>query len=129
MNASFSVMSLWPHAILVGFFAIVSLRVRSRAVPFCLALALSVIAVWGYWHLDNGVAPPRVSGSTGQLVALGIASLVPLLVTVVTGHALQEKRVKAFVQVTGSALAGLLTGFFMPGLQMFLGCSFTGLCP
>jgi hypothetical protein len=129
MNTPFTLVSLWPHVLLIGFLAIMNLRIRSRTALIFLALGLSVTAVWVYWQLENGIAPPRETARAGQLVALGVASFVPLLAAAVTGHTLKENGVKEHTQVAGAALVGLVLVFFMPGFQMFFGCSFTGLCP
>jgi hypothetical protein len=123
------VISLWPHALLVGLVALASVRVRSRTALLFLALGFTLSAVLIYWHLDNGVSPPRGSGRTEHMVALGFASLVPLVATAIVAHALRKHRFDTIIQVLGATVVGLLLIFFIPGIQIILGCSFTGICP
>lgn len=129
MSTTFSVVSLWPHALLVGLVALTSVRVRSRIALLLLALGFTLSAVWIYWHLDSGVAPPRGSGRAEHMVALGFASLVPLVATAIVAHALRKRQLNSIIQVLGATVVGLLLIFFIPGIQIILGCSFTGICP
>lgn len=129
MHATFSLLSLWPHALLVALLSVGPLGVQRRATMFMLAITLSPVATWIYWAFPTGVAPPRQSASPGQLLALMVASLIPLLATVWVGYTLRERGTNVLTQVSGAMLVGLSCVAVMPGFQLFFGCAFTGLCP
>jgi hypothetical protein len=128
MEEQFTFLSLWPHAVLVIVLAIACLRVRSRnkLIAICVVASLGATAL--YWWLQNGVAPPRQSARTGQLIALWLAGAIPFIGVVLIGSSRSTKLPEAARMVT-AILIGLLLTIFLSGFQMLLGCGFTGICP
>jgi len=125
MDTSLSVFDFWPHGVLVAVLATAGLRVSSRPTLLSLAVAFAAVALGSYWLLDNGIAPPPVSKSVGQLFALGLAGLVPLVATAEMGRALHLRRVTRLKQVASAIVVGLILTVCIPGFQLFFICSFS----
>lgn len=128
MQEKFTVISLWPHALLVGLVAVVALRVSEKRWLVLLSITLSLLAAVAYWSLQNGVAPPH--RSTAHEVALVIAGALPLLTAAAIGREIRmrQSRLPAGIQVGLAGVFGLMVVLLMPYVQLLLGCMFTGIC-
>lgn len=128
MHTDLSYLSLWPHFVLVCTLAILGLRVHSQWKLLFAGCFFAIAAVWLYFVLMNGVAPPHGSEG-GQMLALAIASLVPMIGTAEVSYRLHQRGIASGWQAVGATVVGTLLTIVVPSLQVMLGCSFTGICP
>jgi hypothetical protein len=119
---------MWPHLLLVLVTAVLAVRSRSLAQSLAIAAAAAVLVAAFYWLTGSQMAPDQASQRPGQLVALLLAGLLPLVAAAGASYLAKRKGTPLRVAALLGAVVGVLLLVPMPIVQLALGCAFTGVC-
>lgn len=120
---------LWPHVVLIAIASLLGFRSRSLTGLAIVSLGVATVGTAFYWLIQNGIAPPRDQTVWGQLLALLIAVLVPVIATALTAYLLGQRQLPQITSESVALLVGLLSLLTVPSIQLLVGCALTGNCP
>lgn len=119
---------LWPTLILVIVTVLLSMRIQRLSVILMTTSALAVIGVAVYWISESAALPLREAAMPGHLLALLLATAMPLFGAAATSYILRRQGLSGLMPIVTSSVVGVLLIIPVPLIGLALICGFTGDC-